>query len=312
MYIDFIKNDYSELDQVEASEYVNRDKKHLEKLIQERIRNDIYNIVDRWYDLENIGVIYDNERFLELLKEAESLYSFGYYIGTISLIGIACEEFCKYLISNSNILDAIETQDRRLSILKSNNIISNQIHREFNIIRKLRNSCVHFNNDFKRLDEGELKSNALKAIKFYKSSIQQLTSAADNDSTEIIDKLINTANISFEDFKLRQRNISKIENGLDLQISPKIKYLHFNSNYFIAEIDIDNNLFKEMTLFDLDRNMPLVVDLTIPQANMIQDLKLEVGNVIFATLLSFVSTIGQTEEWHLLNIEDVFVGKYTL
>ncbi|PQP87450.1 hypothetical protein [Paenibacillus sp. AR247] len=157
MYIDLIKNDYSELDQLEASEYIKRDKKHLEKLIQERIRNDINNIVDRWYDLDNIGVINDNERFLELLKEAESLYSFGYYIGTISLIGIACEEFCKYLINNNNISGSIETQDRRLSILKSNNILSNKIHREFNTIRKLRNSCVHFNNDFKSLDEDELK-----------------------------------------------------------------------------------------------------------------------------------------------------------
>ena len=62
-----------------------------------------------------------------------------------------------------------------------------------------------------------------------------------------------------------------------------------------------------MTLFDMERGtLPVVVDLTLPQADMIKALRLEQGNVIIATIISTVTSIGQTEEWHLLNIKDVY------
>ena len=61
-----------------------------------------------------------------------------------------------------------------------------------------------------------------------------------------------------------------------------------------------------MTLFDMERFLLVVVDLTLPQAEMIKSLRIEQGNVIVATLLSNVSTIGQTEEWHLLDIKDIY------
>lgn len=38
---------------------------------------------------------------------------------------------------------------------------------------------------------------------------------------------------------------------------------------------------------------------------MIKSLKLEEGNLITATLVSAVSSIGQTEEWLLLKIDDI-------
>ena len=54
--------------------------------------------------------------------------------------------------------------------------------------------------------------------------------------------------------------------------------------------------FKEMTLFDIERGGIVVVDLTIPQVKMIEEMQLEVGNVILATLLSRVSSVGHSEE----------------
>ena len=57
----------------------------------------------------------------------------------------------------------------------------------------------------------------------------------------------------------------------------------------------------------MDRGaMPLVVDLTLPQAEMIQKLKLEEGHIIIATVMSNITTLGQSEEWLLLNIKDVY------
>ena len=62
-----------------------------------------------------------------------------------------------------------------------------------------------------------------------------------------------------------------------------------------------------MTLLDMDRGaMPLVVDLTLPQAEMIQKMKLEEGHIIIATVMSNITTLGQSEEWLLLNIKDVY------
>jgi len=62
-----------------------------------------------------------------------------------------------------------------------------------------------------------------------------------------------------------------------------------------------------MTLVDMDRmGIPVVVDLTLPQSDMIKAMKLQDGNIIIATILSSITTIGHTEEWHLLNIKDIF------
>ena len=57
MYIDYLKNDYSNKKEQEREEYIARDKKHLAGLIQERITNDIEHIVDRWYELDDIGIV---------------------------------------------------------------------------------------------------------------------------------------------------------------------------------------------------------------------------------------------------------------
>lgn len=114
--------------------------------------------------------------------------------------------------------------------------------------------------------------------------------------------------MTFREFLYSNRNIQKHINNIDLQIDPKINNLLFTSQYYIAEIDIETNVFKEMTLVDIDRGiLPIiVVDLTLPQSDMIKELRLEKGNVIIATIISTVSSIGQTEEWHLLNIKDIY------
>lgn len=114
--------------------------------------------------------------------------------------------------------------------------------------------------------------------------------------------------MTFREFLYRNRNIQKHINNIDLQIDPKINNLLFTSQYYIAEIDIETNVFKEMTLVDINRGiLPIiVVDLTLPQSDMIKELRLEKGNVIIATIISTVSSIGQTEEWHLLNIKDIY------
>ncbi|MCQ2017147.1 DUF4145 domain-containing protein [Clostridium butyricum] len=311
MYLDFIKNDYSDKPEEERGKYIERDKEHLGSIIQEKIANDLEEIVDRWYELNDVGCIPINEKFIYLLKEAENLYVFGYYTGTIAVVGIACEEYCKYLM-NENDVEEVENQYARIDVLKEKSIINNDTKNYLHRIRKLRNNCIHYNINFKTLDENELKKNAFSIIEMYKKCLSVLSVKRAYTAEELEEKLIKSR-IPFNDFKYRNRNIYKKTSKIDLQLSPEISSEMFTSKYYIAEIDTDTDAFKEITLVDIDRGfIPLVVDLTLPQVELLKRMNVEEKNIIIASVVSSVTTLGQTEEWHLLNIRDVYRVKVEL
>ena|SRR3712207_5578014 len=108
------------------------------------------------------------------MKEAEQLYCFAYYTSCIALIGIATEEFLKYLSYENKINSYILDQNDRLLELRKRKIIFDGIYNEFNSIRKLRNSCIHYNGKFKKLDKIILKSKAKEALNHYEAGIKQL------------------------------------------------------------------------------------------------------------------------------------------
>lgn len=306
MYIDYLKNDYSDKTEQEKEQYIKRDKRHLGGLIQERITNDIDNIVDRWYELDDVGYIPENEKFLYLLKEAEQLYCFAYYTGTISIVGIAAEEYCRCLIKKYNITD-VDKQFERINKLADSNIFDEQMKSAFHRIRKIRNDCMHYNVSFKNLSDDQLKNYALEMIQLYKKCLSISSVNVSVNYDKLAEEMFASKEMTFREFVYRNRNIQKQVNNIDLQIDPKVNNLIFTSQYYVAEIDIETDVFKEMTLFDMERGtLPVVVDLTLPQADMIKTLRLEQGNVIIATIISTVTSIGQTEEWHLLNIKDVY------
>lgn len=306
MYIDYLKNDYSDKNEQEKQAYIDRDKKHLAGLIQERITNDIDCIVDRWYELDDIGCIPEDEKFLYLLKEAEQLYSFSYYTGAISIIGIAAEEYCRCLIRKYNISD-VDKQYDRINRLEDHGKLTAQLKSTFHRIRVIRNNCMHYDDNFKKLSDAQLKAYALEMVQLYKSCLSLSVIQLDENCDEILEKMPTSKEMTFREFIYRNRNIQRQVTGLDLQIDPKVKNLVFTSQYYVLEVDISTNGFKEMTLLDMERGaMPVVVDLTLPQAEMIEKLKLEEGHIIIATMMSNVSTLGQSEEWLLLNIMDVY------
>lgn len=64
---------------------------------------------------------------------------------------------------------------------------------------------------------------------------------------------------------------------------------------------------KEMTLVDIHTlELPVVVDLTLPQVKNIKALNIKEGNLIIATIFSTITTLGQSEEWLLVNIQDIY------
>ena len=160
-------------------------------------------------------------------------------------------------------------------------------------------------NNIKNLNDNDLKKQAHKMIQSFKTCLKPLSCTATSHNGVIPDLFV-SKEMTFRDFIYRNRNIQKKEHGIDLQIDPEIKQLAFTSRYYVEELDIDTNSFKEMTLIDMDRRMPLIVDLTLCQAKRLKEISLKEGSIIIATVISSVSTVGQTEEWLLLKLHDVY------
>ena len=52
--------------------------------------------------------------------------------------------------------------------------------------------------------------------------------------------------------------------------------------------------------------------MTLPQVELLKKMNVNEKNIIIASVVSSVTTLGQTEEWHLLNIRDVYRVKVEL
>ncbi|HFK1739873.1 DUF4145 domain-containing protein [Bacillus thuringiensis] len=312
MYLDFIKNDYTDKNKEELEQYINRDKSHLAKIIQTKITRDIENIVERWYELEDIGLISEDAMFLKLLKESEELYSFGYYVGSISLIGVASEELCKSLVTKHKLGNNNISQNDRINLIFKQEKLSEVVKNDLHQIRKTRNNYIHFNDESIYKNVNNIKNESHKVITLFKSILKEVVQVNDINYEDIVDKLVSSQEISFTEFKYKHRNLNEKINTIDLQLNPSNSPKRIKSIYGVLEIDIDGDRCKELTLVDLKNSMPVVVDLTLPQASLIRDLKLEEFNGIVATIISNISSIGQTEEWLLLDIHDMYRGKIEL
>lgn len=117
---------------------------------------------------------------------------------------------------------------------------------------------------------------------------------------------------SIKDFVYRNRNVACKQERIDLQIRAGVEKLVATSYYYIGEIDVKTEHIKEMTVFDLNCGLPAIIDLTLPQADRLKNLKLQEGNIILASFIATVAETGLTEEWQLLNIYDTYHGIITL
>lgn len=309
MYLDYIKNDYSDKTDEEAEQYVERDKKHLARVLQAKVTHDIENIVERWYELDDIGFINEDGVFFELLKQAEELYSFGYFVGSISLIGVASEDLCKSIVTTHILGDNKITQFDRINLIYKKNKISKEVKDSLHQIRTIRNDYLHYNDKSFYANNKTMKENNFKVIILFKLVLKKLFIAEKIDYDKVIDKIVSNQRISFEDFKYRYRNMLSKTKTIDLQLNPSNSPKVVTDIFGVGEIDTEGPSYKEITLYNLQNYLPVIVDLTLPQVDQIKKLKLEERNGIVATLVSNISSIGQTEEWLLLDIHDVYRGE---
>jgi hypothetical protein len=85
--------------------------------------------------------------FIKLIREAKQLYELGFFTGCIALVGVASEDFLKYLaITLGKPQYERLTQHNRLTNLKNDNLISTSTH---SLLDSIRNTVMTLDNYMK-------------------------------------------------------------------------------------------------------------------------------------------------------------------
>ncbi len=314
MYIDARKFKYSSPLSNEDRQAIARDKKFTEDAYGKWLLSNVSNIVERLWEIDDIGVVEKIGEFVKLLKEAEFTYSLGAYKSTIALIGVSAEDLCRFFSTASgHNLDSL-TQNDRIRKLHSLGLFDSSVKDDFHEIRKLRNDCLHFNAGFRSKSEDDLKSDALASINRLKTvyaKVIGITSYNSIDSKKLIDilaliaKEASTGNhdgvANLDDAVIRTRNIFSQVTGIDLSINFGGAPVFTWSNYLVEDMDFDAHP-PEVTLKDLQNSLVVIVDITDNEVELLRSMSLSKGEVISAAIGSVTNGLGMSAEWRFLSI----------
>lgn len=311
MYIDSRKFKYPSPPSDEDLKAIDRDKKFAQETYREWFTSNISIIVDRLWEIDDIGVVEKVGEFVKLLKEAEFTYSMGAYKSAIALIGVSSEDLCRFFATASgHNLDSL-TQNDRIDKLYTIGLFDIKVKNDFHEVRKLRNDCLHFNTGFKSKSDQDLKSDALTAINKLKSIYARIIGVTSYDSLDstkfaILDVILGEALAgnhdgvaNLNDGMIRARNIIAQATGIDISINlgntPVITW----SKYRVDEIDFDAHP-PEITLEDIRTGVPVIVDLTDEDVAKFNDAGLHEGDEFSAPLVSVTNGLGLSAEWRFL------------
>lgn len=311
MYIDAKKFDYSQFDHLETERLVERDKEFARDAYRKWIDENAGEIVDRQWEIEDIGAIEQTGEFVKLLKEAEFTYALGAYTSTIALIGICAEDLCRFFASSAgHDLDSLK-QGRRIDRLRQMGVINQDTADKFHAIRELRNDCLHYNEGFKQREGGDLKADALEALNAIKAIYAEIVGAVDYKTIRVSKffDMVNTiahetAGIAPGDLGVdasvaRTRNLFARVFGIDLSLGDSGQPCYSISIFKVREIDTTCEP-PELTLEDLAAaGLIVVVDLTKPEADEVEQHGISEGDTVAASLMSVPSKLGMTGQWRL-------------
>lgn len=306
MYIDFHKYNYSLVPLEKRAEYIKRDKDSYKQVLQKWFGDNVDGIVERKWEINEIHYLKNISDFIKLIREAEQLYELGFFTGCIALVGVASEDFLKYLaISLGKPQYESLTQHNRLTNLKNDNLISTSTHSLLDSIRSIRNDCLHYNQNFKQKTNIELKTDALTALNNLKNTLKDIlgdTSAISaNDFTSII-----TGIGSGEDIKNTDEIAVKVKNAVShllkfpIAFDPKTKFQVRTSSYLVKEVDED---FDEISLHDFENGLIAIVEYPESERTYYKDKELKENDKVVATLFSIIDQNGLTAEWRLLDLD---------
>lgn len=312
MYFDFNKFNYKLVKTNEQKDYIQRDKKAYSEIVKQWLDNNLDEIINRKWEIEDILFFEDNSDFVKLLKEAEALYEFGFYTSCIALIGISVEDFTKYLVTEAGKNEwQSETQYNRLRLMLESNLISENSFTLMNDIRKIRNDCLHYNDNFKQKDNMILKGEALSVMNSFKSMLKISIGFKEEMTLDIFEdiakKAIDEVNDSenkyvknFDDMIFKQRNALSQLFNLDITVKPGTDLVSRESYYIIEEVDLS---FMEITLIDTANGFPVFIDLSEKNIAQIKEMELVKNSLVYAALTSTVDGFGQTAAWTLTRIK---------
>lgn len=305
MYIDFHKYNYELVPNEKIEEYKNRDKESYKSLLKKWFENNLDEIVDRKWEIEEIHYLKNISDFIKLVRESEQLFEFGFYTGCISLIGVASEDFCRYLsVQLGKPEYESQTQYARLNNLKSDGLISETTHGLLDSIRQIRNDCLHYNEDFKQKERTELKADSLNALNNLKKTLKNLIGEDSNDYHTDLHSVISGIS-SGEDIKTTEEIAIKVKNAVShllkfpLAFDPSSKVQIKTSIFEVLEIDED---FDEISLKDLSNQMIVIVEFPEKEREYYEHKELELKDNVSATLMSLIDKNGLTAEWTILDI----------
>lgn len=311
MYIDSKKFDYSKFSYPDSDRLVERDKQFVKDAYLNWVRTSVDEIVDRQWEVDDIGVVEQSGAFVKLLKEAEFTYSLGAYTSAISLVGVCAEDLCRFFASFAgHNLDTL-TQFDRVEQLLSLNAISQNIADKFHIIRVLRNDCLHYNQGFKQKDNAALKADALTALNSIKQiygGILGVVDYAKVDQTKflhIFRKIAEEAansdlgNLGVDEATVRMRNVFANAFGIDLSMNNAGRPVINTSIYQIEDIDTNGEPF-EISLRDLSCDLVVTVDIAESDINRLNEASIKEGSIVATSLISVPNNLHMTDSWRLL------------
>lgn len=290
-----------------SSTEIAADKQALEATLMADISSKKTEIVDRLYEIDDIGVIDGvDDDDVASIEEAEQLYANGCYKGCIAICGLIAEALCKRIASNNHLSSSMD-QNTRINTLCQNGYIDSSTKSLFHTIRLNRNNCIHLNASFTSATEIDRKNMALTSI----NSLKQVYSNLFNHPTDIMriitEKITSSSNVTQDQMSQIIKNaMSRVENHnisvRDINIIAKTIVAR------IEEIDIEGDMFKEMTITDLAIPFcPVVIDLTYAQADEIENKKIHKGQFLILTIISKTTSRGMTETWQLINIDEILI-----
>ncbi|MBB1606116.1 MULTISPECIES: hypothetical protein [unclassified Pseudomonas] len=311
-YFDCTRFDYKSVAGEDITALVERDKSAYKHSFATWINNEIEQITERKWQIDNIGVVEEAGDFIRLIKEAELTYALGAFYSTIALTGIASEDLCKYFAKRTSHIDLQNaTQHVRLQKLKERGELSEETHKAFDAIRIIRNDCLHFNDDFKTRDQNTLGAEALNCINSLKAIYKELFSPSNSQykSGEIITKIIEDFahqqvyktsfgdTLNQEEFAMKLRYFMAEELKIDVAISNPGDKVTQTDLFRIEEIDFEVTP-KEITLHHIPLGIYTTIDLTDEDIKKIQELDLSEGDTIFASIYSILNHQGMSATWY--------------
>lgn len=306
MYVDAKKFDYSRFNYPDADRLIKRDKEAARIAYKKWMEEGVSAIVERQWEIDDIGAVEQTGDFIKLLKEAEFTYALGAYTSVVSLVGVCAEDLCRFFANSAgHNLDSL-TQDNRIKELVRLNLISQAIGSQLHTVRRLRNDCLHYNAAFKQKDAAALKTDALASLNAIKAVYAQIMGVIDYRNTDasktfaMINAITEEASANgqtAESALARTRNVFAAAFGFDLSMN-SARPVYNTSMFTVLDVDSEGDP-PEISLREMGSGMIVIVDLVASEIEDIQAHGIEDGDLVSASLMSVPNELEVTGLWRL-------------